>query len=211
MSLIYLVRHGETSWNRKEVFRGRKDIALSERGKKEAEAIAGALLKEEIDFIISSPLKRARETATPLARIKKLKLIVDEGLIDMDFGLWEGLTLQEVKARYPALYALWKNHPERVKFPEGESLKTVQKRAMSALERVTKTRKNNNGVVVTHRVVAKVILLSVLGAGLENFWRVKQDLGCINIIERQDSGWILHGLNYVDHLKALKDRFAKDF
>ena len=127
---LFLVRHGRTQWNKEEIFRGRADIPLDEVGRKEAERVADRLQGEDIGLVLSSPLSRAREMAEVIAKGCGAPLEVREGLIDLDFGEWQGLSHQEVKERYPELYRRWKERPHEVIFPGGEDLEEVKRRAL---------------------------------------------------------------------------------
>ena len=131
MTEIILARHGETEWNVEEVFRGRIDVELNETGLRQAKLLAEYLSDIKIDAIYSSPLRRALKTAEIIAHYHKLKVAITPGLIDCNFGRWQGLSLQEVKDRYKELYAEWQENPHLVKMPEGESLDEVRARALS--------------------------------------------------------------------------------
>jgi len=211
MTRIYLVRHGETEWNKEKVFRGGIDIPLSERGRKEALALAEFLAKERIQFIYCSPLKRAKETSKPLAEKTGIKTEILEGLIDMNFGEWEGKSISDVEKDYPELFKLWVSQPEKVVFPKGETLSQVRDRAMSALKRVVKNHSEGTGVVISHRVICKLLLLSVLGAEISSFWRVQQDLACVNLLEWAQNHWVVHLVNETYHLKSISGRLRIDF
>jgi len=211
MTRIYLVRHGETEWNKEKVFRGRIDIALSERGRKEALALSQFLAKERIQFIYCSPLKRARETSEPLVEKTGIKAEILEGLIDMNFGEWEGKSVSDVEKDYPELFKLWVSQPEKAVFPEGETLAQVRDRAMSALEEVVKNHPQGTGVVISHRVICKLLVLSALGAGISSFWRVQQDLACVNLLEWSQNHWVVHLVNETCHLKSISGHLRIDF
>ena len=103
MTEIILIRHGETEWNVEEVFRGRIDIELNQNGIKQAKLLAEYLSKRKIDAIYSSPLQRAVKTAEIIAGYHKLNVGIAPGLIDFDFGEWQGLSLQEVRDRFKFL------------------------------------------------------------------------------------------------------------
>jgi broad specificity phosphatase PhoE len=130
---IILARHGETDWNVAEVFRGRIDVELNETGIKQAELLGKYLSDFKIDAIYSSPLKRALKTAKVIAGYQKIKVNTVRGLIDFDYGEWQGLSHQEVKDRYQELYTEWLSHPELVRLPAGESLGDVRNRGMAVL------------------------------------------------------------------------------
>jgi len=174
MTQIILVRHGETEWNVTEVFRGRIDIGLNETGMKQAELLAEYLRGLRIDAVYSSPLKRALTTAEKIAGCHRLEVVVTPGLIDLDFGEWQGLPRQEARGRYKELYAQWLSHPERVRMPAGESLDDVRKRAMGVVDEVI-AKYEGSVVLVSHRVVNKVLICALLGLDDAHFWNVRQD------------------------------------
>ena len=100
MAEIILVRHGETEWNIEEIFRGRIDIDLNDTGIKQAELLDEHLSYVKIDAVYSSPLKRALKTAEMIASYHKLDVEITPGLIDFNYGKWQGLAHQEVKDKY---------------------------------------------------------------------------------------------------------------
>ena len=175
MTEIILVRHGETEWNVAEVFRGRIDIELNETGIKQAELLAEYLHNIKIDAIYSSPLKRALKTAEIIASYHKLAVEIAPGLIDFDYGNWQGLAHQQVKDKYKELYAEWINSPHQAKIPAGESLNDVRKRTMAVVAKVT-ARYKGIVVLVSHRVVNKVLICALLGLDNSHFWNIRQDM-----------------------------------
>src|SRR4030067_832999 len=111
MTSIYLVRHGQTAWNKGEIFRGRTDIPLDETGLREAEG-AGEYLKEiRVMTIYSSPLTRARQTAEKIAAFHQIEVKLLPGIIDMSFGNWEGHSLKEIRDRDEERYRQWREQP----------------------------------------------------------------------------------------------------
>ena len=118
---IILVRHGETAWNAEEIFRGRIDVELNETGIKQAQLLALYLSDNNIEAVLSSPLKRALKTAETIAGYHKLEVEITPGLIDLDFGEWQGLPHLEVKDRYGELYQEWVRSPGTVVLPVGKS------------------------------------------------------------------------------------------
>ncbi len=210
MTQIILVRHGETEWNIKEVFRGRIDIGLNEAGLKQAELLAQYLSDVKIDAIYTSPLKRAFTTAEMIARYHKLDVEVDPGLIDFDFGEWQGLTRQEVRDRYPELYAVWISHPDQAKMPAGESLDEVRIRAMSVIEKVIAKYKGNV-VLVSHRVVSKVLICSLLGLDNSHFWNIQQDICATTNFLCENGQFILTKHNDTSYLRPLSKASLSDF
>ena len=203
MTQIILVRHGETEWNVKEVFRGRIDIELNETGLKQAQPLAKYLSDIKIDAIYSSPLRRALTTAEIIASYHKLKVEIAPGLIDFDYGEWQGLPHQEVRDKYGRLYAQWINCPDRVKMPAGESLDEVRKRAMKVVDRVI-TKYEGSVVLVSHRVVNKVLICALLGLDNSHFWNMKQDTCGITSFTYENEQFILTKHNDTSYLGVSK-------
>ena len=209
MTSIYLVRHGQTAWNREEIFRGRADVPLDETGLKQAE-LAGEYLKEvEIDAIYSSPLSRALETAEKIARFHSLKVQPLEGIVDMSFGNWEGHAHQEIKKNDSETYRRWREEPHLVRLPGGESLDDVRVRSMAALNEVSKKHSGKALVLVSHRVVNKVLICGILGLDNSHFWQIRQDPTAINLIQYRNGKYILSLMNETCHLRPLKEERVK--
>ncbi len=209
MTRVYLVRHGQTEWNRSLVFRGRVDIPLNERGHKEAKAIAEALKDKKVDAIYASPLRRSIETAQPIAEFFNLEIVPVQGLIDISYGEWEGLTFDEVKKRYKDQYVKWEKRPDLVRFPKGETLDEVMERSFRAFKGIVKENPGKSILVIPHRVVNKALLCAILGLSNSHFWEIKQDTGCINLIEYSSDGLILCMMNDTCHLKGIADETAQ--
>ncbi len=210
MTEIILARHGETEWNVEEVFRGKIDIELSQTGIRQAGLLAEYLSKSRIDAIYSSPLKRALRTAETIASYHQLKVEIAPGLIDLDFGKWQGLHHQEVKAKYPELYDEWANHPERVTLPGGESLDDVRERAIGVVNEVV-ARYEGTVILVSHRVVNKVLICALLGLDNSHFWNIKQDTCGITTFTYENGRFILSGHNDTSFLKPLRKPPLRDF
>ena len=210
MTEIILARHGETEWNINEVFRGRIDIELNETGIRQAELLAEYLSSTKIDTIYSSPLKRAVKTAETIAGYHKLDVEISPGLIDFDYGKWQGLPHQEVKDKYKELYAEWINSPERVKIPAGESLNDVRKRAISVVDDVIAKYKGTV-VLVAHRVVNKILICALLGLDNSHFWNIRQDTGGITTFSYENERFTLTKHNDTSYLKPLHKAPLGDF
>jgi len=212
MTSVYLVRHGQTAWNKEEIFRGRTDVPLDETGLKQAE-LAGQYFKGiEIHAIYSSPLSRAWQTAQKIAQIQTVKVEPLEGILDMSFGDWEGHAHQEIRKMDNETYRQWVESPHLVKLPGGESLDDVRGRVMAALEEVLRKHSEKTIVLVSHRVVCKVMICTILGLDNSHFWQIAQDTTAINLIQYKKGKYILSLMNETCHLKALKEeRVTVDF
>jgi len=210
MTEIILIRHGETAWNVGEIFRGRIDVELNETGTKQAELLAEHLSKARIEAIYSSPLKRALKTAEIIAGYHKLDVDIAPGLNDFNFGEWQGLSHQEVKAKYTQLYAEWISHPEQVKMPTGESLEDVRKRATGVVNNIT-ARYEVPVVLVSHRVVNKVLICALLGLDNSHFWNIKQDTCGMTAFTYEKGQFILTKHNDTSYLEPLHKVSQSDF
>lgn len=209
MTRIYLVRHGQTAWNKEEIFRGRTDVPLNETGLREAQ-LAGEYFREmEIHAIYSSPLLRAWETAQKIADVQRLEVRSLQGIIDMCFGEWEGQSLKDVQEKDGQRFQQWKNEPHLVKIPGGETLDEVRDRAMAVLEKTIKSHSGKTLLFVSHRVVNKVILCSILGLDNSHFWQIGQESTAINLIQHRDGKYVLSLLNEACHLKRLQPEGVK--
>jgi broad specificity phosphatase PhoE len=203
LTRFILVRHGQTEWNRVERFRGRADLSLDETGRRQAEAAALRLKGEKIAAIYSSPLKRTIETASILARQLKLPVQPFEGLLDIDFGSWQGLSPEEAAQQDSQLYKKWLEHPDEVSFPNGESLDIVRQRVVSGVEDVASKHHDQTVVLVSHKVVCQVLMCAMIGLDNSHFWQVRQDVNAINIFELRDGAPLVMLVNDTCHLKNM--------
>jgi broad specificity phosphatase PhoE len=210
MTELILARHGETAWNVEEVFRGQIDVELNQTGIKQAGLLAEYLSGQKIEAVYSSPLKRALKTAEAVARHHNLEVAVSPGLIDDDFGQWQGLSLREVKDKYKELYEQWAASPQLVKIPGGESLDGVRKRALGVVNEVIA---NHTGavVLVAHRVVNKVLICALLGLDNSHFWNIRQDVGGTTVFNYEKGRFVLTRHNDTSYLRPLKRAKLSDF
>lgn len=178
---ILLTRHGQTEWNREERFRGQLDLPLNATGERQAEALAERLAAFPVSAIYAGPLQRAQRTAEICGRKLGIAHEVLPGLLDADYGEWQGLSPAEVAVRYPEQYRQWLNAPAEVQFPGGEVFAAMQQRAVSALESVIARHNGQTAVLVAHMGVNKVLLCAVLGLDLNHYWALRQDTCCLNI------------------------------
>ena len=202
---VYLVRHGQTAWNKDETFRGRTDIPLDETGLKEA-ALAGEYFKPlPLQAVYSSPLSRAWQTAQQIAKTHNLGVQPLDGLVDMSFGNWEGRSLKEVMGTDEKRYRQWREEPHLLMLPGGETLDEVRKRAMGDLEEVIRKHPGETVVLVSHRVINKVLICGILGLDNSHFWQITQDTTAINLLQVREGGkYLLSLMNDTCHLKPLR-------
>ena len=210
MTEIILARHGETEWNIDEVFRGRIDVELNETGIKQAELLAEYLSDSKIDAIYSSPLKRALKTAEIIASHHKLNVEIAPGLIDFNYGKWQGLPHQEVKDKYKELYAEWIKNPHQARMPAGESLNDVRERATPVVSDIV-AKYEGTVVSVSHRVVNKVLICALLGLDNSHFWNIRLDTCGITTFIYENERFILTEHNNTSYLKPIHKAPLSDF
>jgi broad specificity phosphatase PhoE len=200
---LFALRHGETAWTRERRFSGSRDLPLTPRGQRQAEALAGALTTERVGAVYASPLERARATAEIIARPHHLQVIAEPTLREMAFGDWEGLTRDEIDRGWPDVAALWRTSPARATPAGGESLLEVAERVGKALQQIRDSHAEGTVVVVSHAIVLRLIVLDALGLGPERLWSLDASPAGLTEIEYQ-SGWTtVHRMNTLAHLRAI--------
>lgn len=183
---LYLVRHGECEGEGLYIGRG-SDLPLTEKGKDQIHLLSGFLKTQlfpgKIDSIFSSPMVRAVDSADIISRSVNLSVQGVQGIEEIDFGLWEGCSYGDLMKSYPLEFPLWIDNPITKRPPEGESLEDLNKRvlyATSFLKETSEDDSDKNIVIVSHRGPLIVILLDLLGLGLDKFWNYKIERGSIS-------------------------------
>lgn len=202
-TLIILVRHGQTEWNRIERFRGQADVPLNDIGQTQAKATGARVARSwQPAAIYTSPLSRSAETANAIAGHFRLTPQIHPGLIDIDYGEWQGLTPADVLQRWPEEYDNWYFHPERAQIPGGETLAELRNRAMKTLRELVEAHIGETIVLVGHTVINRILLLGILGLGNDRFWRLRQEPCALNVIEFEAGEFTLISMNDTCHLDA---------
>jgi len=203
---LFLVRHGETESNRRGLALGRADVPLNENGRRQALQLAAALSEEALLAVYASPLARTAETARPIASAHDLAVQLEPGFIEMDIGEVEGMTLTELRKRYPHLLKTWAGaRGPRTAMPGGERLLDVQRRAVAALRLVAKRHPDGSVCVVTHNFVILSLLADVLAIDLAAFRRLRHAVGGITTLELNPGRTRVVRLNDTCHLAGSSD------
>ncbi|EOD01099.1 histidine phosphatase family protein [Caldisalinibacter kiritimatiensis] len=204
MSKIYLVRHCQSKWNFTSKIQGQIDIDLSKNGYKQAIKVGQRLKNEKIDLIYTSDLIRAFKTAliisfkTETHKIKKTHL-----LREIDFGPWQGLTINEVKKIYSDDYSLWLTSPHEFNFNGIETLNNLKDRIIMFIDSELQKNLNKNILIVSHSSVIKIIILTILGFNLSYYKNFSLDNGGITIIENKEYNSVIKLLNDTSHLREV--------
>jgi probable phosphoglycerate mutase len=198
---FYIVRHGQTNWNILGKTQGHGNSDLTAKGIEQATELAESIVNYPIDYIYSSDLGRAVQTAQILGDKLNIKVKETEALREMGFGEWEGLLIDEIKANYANVYATWRNEPHLAQIPGGETLHLIKDRVDSFIQSLNEKYDNKHILLVTHSVTVRVMLLAFLNSGMENIYRIKQDNTALNIVEYRDYGPVVIKMNDTSHIK----------
>jgi broad specificity phosphatase PhoE len=201
---ILIVRHGHVAWHNPERFRGRADLALSDLGRRQAERAAwqiAALCRP--DAVYTSPLARCVATADAIAAPFGLVPQPEPGLVDIDYGQWQGLTRDEAAARWPEEAALWFRLPHLAAIPGGESLAALAARTTTALRDILRRHAEGAIVVVGHDSVNRVLLLFSLGLPLSRYWHLEQSPCGIDDLACENGEFFVRTVNETQHLAGL--------
>jgi len=198
-----LLRHGQTALSAERRFAGRGDVPLTDLGHQQAAAAAAALTQRGVNLVLTSPLRRAQDTARAVADAAGVPLRVDTDLVETDFGSWEGMTFGEVMARWPDEMSAWLADPD-VSPPEGESFASVAVRVNAALDRLLAENQGQTVVVVSHVTPIKSIVCRALLAPAAALFRFHLDVAALS-----EAAWfadgpaLLRSLNDTAHLRSL--------
>jgi len=182
---ILLARHGETPWNAEGRYQGQIDIPLSPVGEAQARALGSRLNDLRIDRAVASPLARARRTAElALGEARADMLGLDADLQEIAHGEWEGLLASEIDEKDPARLRAWREEPETVLMPGGESLRQVLDRSWRGLARaVDGLGDDDTLLLVAHDAVNRVLLCRIMGLPISRVWSFRQAPTTINLLE----------------------------
>lgn len=198
---LTLLRHGQTALSVDRRYSGHGDPELTELGRAQAAAAAARLGERgDIDVVVSSPLARTRATAAAAAEALALPVHVHDGLIETDFGAWEGLTFSEAAARDTDLHARWLSDVE-VAPPGGESFAAVAQRLAATKADLLAQYRGARILVVSHVTPIKTLLRDALGVGPELLFRLHLDLASLSVAEYfPDGGSVVRLVNDTAHL-----------
>jgi probable phosphoglycerate mutase len=202
MLSLYLVRHGQTDASLGNRFCGRIDPPLNATGVAMAEALAARYGREGFVEVAVSPLARALKTAEPTARLAGLPLTVDDDLVEIAYGDWEGRAEADVERDDHERFAAWAAHPGRVAPPGGETGAEIARRALAAVERIRARHPAGGKVlVVSHKATLRVLVCALVGVDVDLFRaRIAQKVCAISIIDFKPSGPLLQVLGDTSHL-----------
>ena len=196
-----LVRHGATVLSAEDRFAGASDVPLGEEGRMQAQRLADRLAPDSMAAVYGSPLRRAFETATILAKPHDLRVTLVDDLREIDHGRWEGLRRDEAATRYPEEYAAWEHDPFTFAPTGGEPGQRVMERGLRAFQQIVLAHPGERVLVVSHKATIRLIIAHVLGIDPRGYRdRLDQQPACLNLIDMYpDGGGRLILLNDVSH------------
>lgn len=202
---ICLVRHGETAWNAEGRVQGQLDVPLSEIGHAQARATAAALAGERFEAVYASDLSRACQTAAPVAERLGLPVWLEPALRERHYGMFESLTYVEVKERFPAEYARFRDKDPEFDFVSGESLRRFAERTVACIAGLVRRHAGGSILVVTHGGVLEMVFRHAAGRGLSSPRDFELPNAGLNRLEASPEGWRVLQWADVAHLQAALD------
>ncbi|MBI4825580.1 MAG: alpha-ribazole phosphatase [Nitrospirae bacterium] len=197
LTKLYLIRHGETEGAETKRYKGHIDVPLSENGIEQIRRLAEYLNnspipllsksgQKRVDVVYCSDLSRAVKSAEIIAEPYGLKPVIMPELRERNFGLWEGMSFDEIREKWPDAFNAWADNPLEFSPMNGESTIELRDRALKVFSEIIGKHQGEHIAIVAHGGINRVILCHLLGIPLENIFRVEQDYGCLNIVEMWD-------------------------
>jgi alpha-ribazole phosphatase len=192
---LVFVRHAETDASAQGRCYGRLDVGLSLEGRRRAEELGAALLATPLVAVYSSPSTRALDTAVAVASPQALAPVVDDRLREIDFGELEGLSYDQIRGGWAALYRDWMERPTRVTFPGGESFADLRSRVLSAVAGIRDRHEGDVVALVAHGGAIRVVLADVLELTDGAIFRFGLDLGGVTVVDWVGGAAIVRAVN----------------
>lgn len=201
-TVVWLVRHGQTAWNKERRYLSRTDQPLTEFGLLRARALGNYLRRWHISAVITSGLSRTRQTAETIVAVQSHRppSELDKRWAESDHGRWEGLTYAEVSARFGAEAAARFTDPWQHAPVGGETLSGVQARVRAAWRDLVHTHSGGKVLVVAHATPLQLILCDLLGMEPTNYWQLRLDLGSLSWIDLYPTAAIIRTINHLPPL-----------
>ena len=206
MTRIYLVRHGETIWNKTHRFQGFSDVKLTEKGIEQAKKLSNSLSNIKFDIAFSSDLSRSFDTCRYILNNNQ-EIFREKDLKEVNFGEWEGLTRAGIDSEELQQFF---NYPLDFAAPDGESFFDVQKRAFNCFTNIVEKNEGKNILIVSHGGVIRTLIAELLKIDLRLSWNIRQDNTAVNIIARYSydtlltraDDYIIETINNTNHLNG---------
>lgn len=181
---LYLVRHGETEWNREGRAQGRADVPLNDAGIAQSQALAATFASMNVSAVMSSSSRRAVHTAEAIAVPHNLDVIPEDDLLELNFGGLDGAPLRDMREMFPDFFEHWTRDPATAQFPDGgETLQQLQDRTWAVVESVARSHDaQDNVIIVSHAFALYSIMCRALGMPLSNYGRLRITPGTYSLL-----------------------------
>ncbi|MBD2104893.1 histidine phosphatase family protein [Leptolyngbya sp. FACHB-261] len=202
MSLtLYFLRHGQTACSRENAFCGSIDPELTSEGIEMAQAFAEAYRTTAWTAVFASPMKRTIATVNPICEALGLEIQLRDGLREIHYGQWEGLSVDKVKETYREDHIRWTADPAWYPPTGGEAAVAIATRALKVVEEIKQRYSSGNVLVASHKATIRILLCSLLGVDVGRFrYRIGCPVGSISIVEFGDHGPLVRALAERSHL-----------
>jgi probable phosphoglycerate mutase len=207
---IWLIRHGETEWNVQHRFQGHSDSPLTASGRLQVEAVGERMRHESFDHFYSSDLLRTRETAEAIVRTTGKSFETDVRIREKHLGIFEGMTVPEIKERYLDIYIDFKTQGARYVIPEGESTQQLQERAVAFMDEMHERHPGARVVCVTHGGTIRALMKHTLGLSLDTPTRFTIGNTSVHQLVRREQFWVVQRMSDTEHLRRLEAEDAFD-
>lgn len=204
MTKLYLVRHGETEWNKASKIQGKTDTELSAEGIEQAHKLAKRLSNEDINVIFSSSLKRALRTAEIIKEYKSCRIVKSDKYHEICLGPWEGMTINEIEEKYSEHFRVYREDPANFKLPGAETFLDLTERTYNEIINIVNKYDDKNILLVSHGTTIKAAIIKILGIDIINYNKFRIDNASISIIGFSESipkKPVIFCLNDTNHLK----------
>lgn len=202
MTAIFLIRHGETRWNRTRRIQGNLGVPLSPQGKKQVHRLALRLAREGVDVLYSSDLPRAMETARILEKVLGVRAEPCPLAREQDFGLWQGLGREEVQSKYREVIEAYARDPVGTRVPGGESFADVMRRAAEMVTTLSYRHPGQRVALVSHSGTIKAVLCTMLGLDPALRGKLEVANASLTVASWRQGQWRLELFNDTCHLEV---------
>jgi len=185
---LYLIRHGQVAGHEERRYNGHTDVALTDLGVEQYHVMKERLADRPISSCYSSNLTRCRIGAGIICEQFGIEPVHRAELREVNIGIWEGLTLQEIQNRWPEDWHARLNDLVNFRVPQGENLLDVEARLMPVVREILERHRGQEILLVGHGGINRIILLAAIGAPLANMFNIEQNYGCLNIIDYYGDG-----------------------
>jgi len=200
---VYLTRHGQTKWNSAGRMMGWADEDINEVGRAQVERLAARMAKMHLDAIYSSPLQRAMTTGAIVGKSHGLEPEPAKGLIEINYGVWEGLYHEEVRKRWPELQQQLHDDPSELAIPGGETFKQLEVRVVGAFNEIVKAEEGREILMVSHQGILKVLVAELMGISYRDWGKFEIRNASLSTLTINNGHIHLITLNDLSHLEGI--------